>query len=659
MLRRLAPYLGYFYMSLVGWTTRLRVHGEEHRLVLRGKNQRFIYALWHNRQVFFTFTHRDKGAAVLVSQSRDGDIVAKIMELSRIEAPRGSSSRGGAAAVRDMMGMVARGLDIGITPDGPKGPVYEVKQGVLFLAQKLGIPILPVTNAISRKLVLRRSWDHYQVPLPFSRSVVRYAPAIFVGPDDDLAEKTQEVKAALDEITRLADAQAEGSGPALLPLRSRAALALLDLAAPLAAVGMIAKFFFSPRRAALSRLPGELRERAGRLSSEQLGRLAGRSVLWVHAASAGEVGAVEPLLRRLRLAPSPPAIVVTSSSGAGRDKARGLSCVDLALMAPVDASFAVGHFLDLVRPYALLLVETELWPNMIAHCARRGIRVGLVNGRISERSFSRYSWISPVLRPILGEIERFAVQTELDARRFKRLGARAELVFVAGNMKHDRLPPASADSEAGNVLKAMGWESAPLFVAGSTHPMEEAEVIEAFLAAQRIFPTLKLVLAPRHIERAEDAAKTLSAQGVRFARWSQGIGEEPSDALLLDVIGKLGVFYGRARASFVGGTLVPVGGHNLLEPALASSPVLFGPHTEHAQDAAELLLGAGGGFRVGDSGALKERLIALIGDPAAGADCGRKAADAARGAQGAVERTFSRLESWLTAGKQEKPGKMV
>lgn len=207
MLRRLIPRLAYSYLSFVGLTTRLRLEGAGHRKALRDGNQRFLYAFWHQRQVFFTFSHRDSGASVMVSRSRDGELIAETMRLSRIAACRGSSSRGGVAAAREMMLALAEGLDIGITPDGPKGPARQVKPGVVFLAQKLKIPILPVTNALSCKLEFKRAWDRFQVPLPFGRAVVKYAPPIWVGPADDLDAKAAELKAALDAITASADAE--------------------------------------------------------------------------------------------------------------------------------------------------------------------------------------------------------------------------------------------------------------------------------------------------------------------------------------------------------------------------------------------------------------------------------------------------------------------
>jgi hypothetical protein len=206
VLRRVVPYLAYAYVTFVGWTTRLTTLRGEVQRGMKARNRRFIYAFWHQRQVYFTWAHRGVGAAVLVSRSKDGEMIAETMRLSNLAAVRGSSSRGGAAAVRQLMEVLQSGLDIGLTPDGPKGPAREVKDGVIFLAQKLGAPIVPVTNALSFKLEFKKSWDRFQVPLPFGRAVVAYGEPIEVGPNDDLAAKAAELKACLDRIT----AEAEG-----------------------------------------------------------------------------------------------------------------------------------------------------------------------------------------------------------------------------------------------------------------------------------------------------------------------------------------------------------------------------------------------------------------------------------------------------------------
>lgn len=206
-MRGFLPYLAYAYVGFVGLTTRLRVEGEPYREELRRRNQRFIYAFWHQRQIFFTWTHRGQNASVLVSRSRDGELVARTMALSRIASCRGSSSRGAAAGLREMMETLSAGMDLGLTPDGPRGPARRVKPGVLFLAQKLGVPILPLTNALSHKLEFKGSWDRFQVPLPFGRAILRYGAPVMVGPSDDLEVKARELEESLNDLTARADAE--------------------------------------------------------------------------------------------------------------------------------------------------------------------------------------------------------------------------------------------------------------------------------------------------------------------------------------------------------------------------------------------------------------------------------------------------------------------
>jgi lysophospholipid acyltransferase (LPLAT)-like uncharacterized protein len=205
VLRKLVPYLGFSYVTFVGWTTRMMVlRGDVPRRV-HASGRRFIYAFWHQRQMFFTWSHRHVDAAVLVSRSNDGELIAKTMELSGIGAVRGSSSRGGAAAAREMVEILRAGRDVGITPDGPRGPAREAKVGAVKVAQLSGMPIVPIANALSRKLEIARSWDRLQVPLPFGRAVVVYGEPLRVDETDDLEAKAAELKAALDALTQEAD----------------------------------------------------------------------------------------------------------------------------------------------------------------------------------------------------------------------------------------------------------------------------------------------------------------------------------------------------------------------------------------------------------------------------------------------------------------------
>ena len=209
LLRRAAPYLAYSYLTFVGKTSRVHRLGLEHLEAARSAGP-FIYTFWHQRQALFTYTHRGADASVLVSRSRDGEIIAETMRLSRIGAVRGSSSRGAAEAAKEMLDLLASGRSVGISPDGPKGPARKVKEGAVFLALKSGRPLLPITNASSRVYRVERAWDRFHVPLPFSRICVKYGPPIFVGPGDDLRGKAELVERTLNAITEEADTSVSG-----------------------------------------------------------------------------------------------------------------------------------------------------------------------------------------------------------------------------------------------------------------------------------------------------------------------------------------------------------------------------------------------------------------------------------------------------------------
>jgi len=209
ILRSAIPPLAYSFVTLVGWTARIQWEGIEHFQGLRSRKRNFIYAFWHQRQVFFTYTHRKAGfPAVLVSRSRDGELIARTMTLSNIDSIRGSSSRGASEAARRMLEVLAEGRDAGITPDGPKGPSRKVKPGVLYLAQRSGCPILPIANAVTRHLELRRSWDRFHIPLPFSRAAVVYGEPLEVPADADLKAAAETLKERLDLVTDRADSLA-------------------------------------------------------------------------------------------------------------------------------------------------------------------------------------------------------------------------------------------------------------------------------------------------------------------------------------------------------------------------------------------------------------------------------------------------------------------
>ncbi|MBI5244766.1 MAG: lysophospholipid acyltransferase family protein [Elusimicrobia bacterium] len=205
LLRAAAPYLAYSYLTFVGKTSRVHWLGLDHVEALARFGRPFIYAFWHQRQALFTYTHRGIDGSVLVSRSRDGEIIAETMRLSAIPCVRGSSSRRAAESAKELLDILAAGRCAGITPDGPKGPARKVKDGAVFLAMKSGCALLPITNAASRVFIVERAWDRFQLPLPFSRICVHHGTPIFVRPDDDPKKKAQELENSLNAITEEAD----------------------------------------------------------------------------------------------------------------------------------------------------------------------------------------------------------------------------------------------------------------------------------------------------------------------------------------------------------------------------------------------------------------------------------------------------------------------
>ncbi len=423
-------------------------------------------------------------------------------------------------------------------------------------------------------------------------------------------------------------------------------LVLETLLAPFAALGVVLSFAFSRRRGLLSALASELPERFGALSDAGRVRLMGRRVWWLHAASAGEVAGLAPLIEALDARPDPPAVLVTTTTAAGRDAARRNPKIAWAQLAPLDAWPCVARFLDATKPERLILSETELWPSTLLLAARAGLRPALINARMTPRSLSRYRAASFLLRPALDALSMVLAQSDLDAESFRAIGVPAGRISVAGNTKYDRLAAHPDGTAAAGALETLGWIDAPLFVAGSTHPVEEDMVLDAFLRAAAAVPRLRLVLAPRHVERVEETLASLRARGLSFARFS-ALHDSPAEAsvLVLDAMGALPSFWPKAAVAFVGGTLVPVGGHNLLEPAAAGVPVLFGPHTRHTEYPAVLLVSGGGGFRVADGAALGRALDGLLKNPARARNAGDKARGVADKLRGATARTLAALDN--------------
>jgi 3-deoxy-D-manno-octulosonic-acid transferase len=369
--------------------------------------------------------------------------------------------------------------------------------------------------------------------------------------------------------------------------------------------------------------------------------------IWIHGSSVGEARIVASVASAIRgLLPELP-LAASAFTRTGRAQLPRPPEVDAAFFLPFDfAGFPARLFRELC-PAMLVIVETELWPNLIHEAHEAGIPAVIVNGRISPKRVGRYRHLSGLYGPLLKSLTAIGAQSEDDAGRFAELGAPRESIEVTGNIKYDLAAPASRKEEL-RERHSIPPDVAVL-VAGSTGPGEEALVLEAFEIARAAEPSLRLVLAPRHPDRADEVARLIAERGLRANRLSLGpqAASPENEVLLVDVVGQLGELYQLGAAAFVGGSLVPVGGHNMLEPAAVGVPVLFGPHTENFAEPAAALEQAGGARRVADSGELGRAVAALLADDEARALMSRSAHLVITRNRGALDRTVTLIRSVL------------
>ncbi len=367
--------------------------------------------------------------------------------------------------------------------------------------------------------------------------------------------------------------------------------------------------------------------------------------IWVHAASVGEVAAAAPLVTALR--DRGERVLLSVMTPTGRAAAARLEGEAVAVaFPPLDLPSCVDRALDAVRPRALLIVETELWPSLIVRGAARGVRVAIVNGRLSASSVRRYRSVAFPTRAVVDSVEFVACRSDEDVRRYLELGFESERLSVAGSLKYDTLSEAPGDSERASVRMELGaGAGTPVVVFGSVRPAEEEVVV---LAARHLVlgRGCHVVIAPRHLGRAPALAARLSALGLAYSRRSEGaVGGPKSRVTLLDTTGELGRVYAAADAAFVGGTLAPYGGHNPLEPAAVGVPVVLGPHTSSCEEDARLLLERGAAVRVADGAGLLDALSGILDDPALRVSMSRRALLAVSSGRGATERIVELMRS--------------
>jgi len=380
----------------------------------------------------------------------------------------------------------------------------------------------------------------------------------------------------------------------------------------------------------------------------------GRPLLWIHAVSVGEVLSLKKLVPEIKSRHPSWLIYFSVLTDTGyRVAKKALPQADAVFFVPFDFYLIVKRFFKILKPELFLLAESEFWPNLLRAAGKNVSAVLLINGRISDRSYRRYRRLKPLAKRLLRSISLYLVQSEIDEQRLKEIGVPPDLIKVAGNLKADVLLPEFKPEDEKARREMLGlpeWKR--LIVAGSTHRGEEALILKAYQMARKKREDLLLVIAPRHPQRACEIEEMAAKEGLMVRRrTSLKTGDQP-DVLIIDTIGELASLYALADIAFIGGSLVPHGGQNLLEPAFYGKPVFFGPHMDNFAFLAREFVRAGAARIVRSEKDLAE--VFRLEDEAALRDMGRRAGDVLQSLRGATERTLSEIERLMDRARKEK-----
>ena len=381
--------------------------------------------------------------------------------------------------------------------------------------------------------------------------------------------------------------------------------------------------------------------------------LDGDESIWIHAVSVGEALTARALIADLRQRYPGLRLFLSTTTLTGQQIARArLQDVDAVFFFPFDLPPFVNRTLRLVRPRLFIMMETEIWPNLLRACRRRGVKTMLVNGRISSRSYPRYRLARGFFRRVLADVDRFCMQSDESARRIVDIGADPARVTVTGSLKFESLesPAVAAGRGAGRVLRFFRVSpTRPVFIAASTLKGEESAVLAAFAAVRRVHPAALLVMAPRKPERFDEAEALARAEGLRVMRRTDlAIDAEPrADVVILNTIGELAPLFQIATVVFVGGSLVDHGGHNILEPAVHGKPIVFGPSMTNFAEIADTFLKNQAAVQIGDGAALPATILRLMGDPVERARLGAAARALVEANRGAKPRTLAAVADLL------------
>lgn len=633
-LHIVASYIGAGYLHLIGKTSQVLTVDHPASLSLRREKKPTIYALWHNQQVFLSYHHRGEGAAIMVSRSNDGEYIAQVMKRMGLPAVRGSSSRGGQQAFRQMLEILKAGGQVGFTPDGPKGPVHSIHDGIVAAARVSGVPIVPVAVR-SRREIRFKSWDGFRLPLPFNTIVVSHGPPLTIAANIEDESARLKIREALFQNEERAEhglAGAPSLGSAMIGfLLSGLYLALGWLSIPIwIPVALVIYGWSRSKKSLVERLSG------GAVPETDKPRL------WFHAASLGEWQALRPLLKKFENRTDVSVFVTASTPEARKIISQQEPNLPLSIL-PLDLGFLMDRFIKRVKPAALILIETEMWPRMIGCCYRSFIPVFIANGRLSNSSVRGWQIVKPLAQRFLAAISWFFVRSTADGKNFCELGAPLVRLSVTGNLKNDSLHVWSWEEKARRRKDLFPQADGLIVVAGSTWPGEEAAALR--LLGKSLPKKIRLILAPRRPERFKEVEKILESHPVSWSRWSlvKSIGGWNTDVLLVDTLGDLKELYATADIALLGGSLYPRGGQNPLEAAASRLALLYGPHMENFKEESADLKKYGAARQVRTVDEFTVDAIEIVGDDSLRRSMAEAAAGVVLARQGAVDRTVRSL----------------
>ncbi len=615
LLARLIAAYGEVLIATLRWR---RVNFDAAAMAL-ASDAGLIGLFWHGRIAHAIACRPLLGAKprrVMISQSRDGAFIALAAERLGIPAIRGSTgregealSKGGADALRAAVKSLQAGAVVLVTPDGPRGPAQIMPPGPVHLARAARAPVFALGLAARPALALR-SWDGARLPLPFARAVLVIAGP-FKAPLRLEADGVARLQYQWQDALNAAQAEAERR---LAAPRRTLGLALYGLVGRLAAPGV--SLWLQRRVARGKEDPDRWREKLGHAT---LLRPEGE-LIWLHGVSVGESLALLPLANDLAAQKPGTQLLITSATRASADFLRTrLPPGAVHQYAPLDSPAAVHRFLDHWRPNLGVLVESEIWPNLILEAKARGTKLALLSARLSPQALKGWRRAAGAARAVFGAFDLILARDAGAAKDLKSLGAQVQGLV---NLKFGA-PALAVDLTSLRALKA-ALAGRPVFLAASTHPGEEAILLDTFRAAGGPIAKALLILAPRHIERGAAVEALAIAQGFSAGRRSLGASPEGLEVYVADTLGDLGLLYRLADLSIVGGSLVKgVGGHNPLEPARLGRPFLAGPHVE-AWPLYEEMVSAGATRLVSPDG-LAAAFAETLADPRAPWDWGRRA----------------------------------